>query len=203
MNNNFLVTITDTNRKWYYRTEAGKGNGALILTYYYDSGFNIEDCILCWYYLSHTNVVKGYTSFYNEKFRNGMWKYHNYYISKLDINITDNILYTPCNIAMYKYDPMADGNVTACAKSYYDIYRFFSTHTQLDLITRDGKKLGYLEKCETLINNIPYYECGDLYNKPTNLGLRIDNIYKSRYHDEFTGTIMDCDEIVLTFGVPR
>lgn len=48
----YILTITDSHREWYY-------NGKLILTYYYDSGFNLDDCILCWYYLSHTNTVKG------------------------------------------------------------------------------------------------------------------------------------------------
>jgi hypothetical protein len=102
---------------------------------------------------------------------------------------------------MYKYDPYADGNDTACAKSYYDIYRFFKSHTQLNIKTRDGKIIGCLEKSETTINNIPHYEYD--IGKPINIGLRIKNIYKSRYHDEFTGSIVEGDGIALTFGVPR
>ena len=191
----YTLTITDTHRKWYY-------NGKLILTYYYDSGFNLDDCILCWYYLSHTNTVKGYTTFYGKGYINGSWKWHNYNISKLDINITDNILYTPCNVPMYKYDSMDDGNDTACARSYYDIYRFFMTHTGMHIITRDGKRMGCLEKCEKYINNIPYYEYVGIKNME-NLGLRINKIYKSQYYDQFTRSYMNADGFALTFGVPR
>lgn len=190
----YSLTITDTHRKWYYNDE-------LILTYYYNSGFNIDDCILCWYYLSHTDTVDGFTKYYDEGYINGSWKYHNINISKLDINITDNILYTLCNIPIYKYDPMTDCNISACARSYYDIYRFFMTHTDMDIITCDGKRMGSLDKCETPINNIPYYESTVII--PINIGLRINSIYRSRYYDEFSKSYKNSSGFALTFGYPR
>lgn len=97
---------------------------------------------------------------------------------------------------------MVDGDHTACARSYYDIYRFFMTHTYMNIITRDGKKMGALDKCEEHINNIPYYK-GDCKENTINLGLRIENIDKFRYYDQFTESYMNTNGIALTFGMPR
>ena len=106
---------------------------------------------------------------------------------------------------MYKYNSMEDGNHTACARSYYDIYRFFMTHTGMDIITRDGKRMGALDKCKKYINNIPYpyYEYVGIEKNMENLGLRINKIYKSRYYDQFTRSYMNASGFALTFGVPR
>jgi hypothetical protein len=163
----YKLVITDSYRIWYY-------NGDMILKYFYDSGFSLEDCTLCWYYLSTENVEKCFTTF---SFKNEKFNINTHYKSKLDPNVIDNILYTPCNIAIYKYNSGLDNHEAEIARSYYDIYKFFASHSDDSFVdTYDGKRIGKLGICNNIVNNIPVivtkYWDDDMYN----IGLRKSSI---------------------------